>query len=137
MLFSIFWGTPSLIGSLCNLREIVRRTQVDKTVKVFNVGDEFLMHAFKAHLSARICHLFKVKSRADKIDHPSSLQWLRGKAESLVGETVYPESSKDPVYGLHRTFLHTAFLYVDLRTQSDGRMARRLSVTGSYGCLGL
>lgn len=73
------------------------------------------MHAFKAHLSARLCHLLKVKVRRRRIDHPKSLQWLKGRAESLVSETLYPERSEDPVYSLHRSFLHTAFLYIDLR----------------------
>ena len=44
-------------GSLCNLREQLNRKQIDKVVKVFNTGDEFLLHCFKAHLKARICTL--------------------------------------------------------------------------------
>jgi RNA polymerase-interacting CarD/CdnL/TRCF family regulator len=40
----MFWGTPAQSGTLCNLREVIRRTQVDKAVKVFNTADEFLMH---------------------------------------------------------------------------------------------
>ena len=47
--YSIFWGTPSLPGSLCSLREVIRQVQVDKVVKVFNVGDEFLVHVFESH----------------------------------------------------------------------------------------
>ena len=115
MIYTIFWGTPSQSGSLSNLREIARRTQVEKSVKIFNVGDEFLLHAFKAHLSAQICHLLNIKTPADKIDHPRSLQWLKQRAEALVSETLYPETSIDPVYSMHRTFLHIAFLYIDLR----------------------
>ncbi len=115
MLYTIFWGTPSQAGSLCNLRETVRRTQVDKGVKVFSVGDEFLVHVFKAHLTARICQVLKLQSTDDTIEHLTSLQWLKEKAESLVGETLYPAKSDDAVYSLHRTILHTAFLYIDLR----------------------
>ena len=48
--FIMFWGSPAHIGSLCNLREYIQRTGVDKAVKVFNRGDEFLVHAFKSHL---------------------------------------------------------------------------------------
>ena len=48
VVYNTFWGAPNQMGSLCHLRELVRRTQVDRGVKVFNVGDEFLMHAFKA-----------------------------------------------------------------------------------------
>lgn len=115
VIYTIFWGTPSQAGSLSNLREMVCRTQVEKSVKVFSVGDEFLLHAFQAHLSARICHLLGIKNTTDKIDHPRSLQWLKQKAEALVTDTLYPETSIDPVYGMHRAFLHTAFLYIDLR----------------------
>ncbi len=69
-----FWGTPAQSGSLCNLREVIRRTSVDKGVndkgvKVFNVGDEFLMHAFKGHLISSIMTHLKIKSVDDKISH--------------------------------------------------------------------
>lgn len=43
----IFWDSPTHPGSLCHLREHLNRKQVDKAVKVFNVGDEFVMHYFK------------------------------------------------------------------------------------------
>ena len=46
MIFLIFWGIPSQPGSLCNMREIIRRLQVDKTEKLFNIADEFMIHAF-------------------------------------------------------------------------------------------
>ena len=46
-------------GSLSSMRDKINRKQVDKGVKVINVGDEFLVHTFKAHLAARICtHLY-------------------------------------------------------------------------------
>jgi hypothetical protein len=53
VIFLIFWGTPAQHGSLSNMREQVRRHQVEKNVK----GDEFLVHAFKAHLLASICSM--------------------------------------------------------------------------------
>lgn len=93
----------------------MRRTQVDKEVKVFNVGDEFLVHVFKAQGAARICQVLKLQSTEDTIEHVKTLQWLQEKAESLVEDTLYPTRSDDPVYSLHRTLLHTAFLYIDLR----------------------
>ena len=70
VIFLIFWGIPSQPGSLCNMREIIRRLQVDKTAKVFNTADEFVLHAFKAHLQAHICHLLGLKSPSDPIPHP-------------------------------------------------------------------
>ncbi len=64
-----FWGTPAQSGSLCNLREVIRRRSVDKGVKVFNVGDEFLMHAFKNHLISSIMTNLKID---DHIPHGSA-----------------------------------------------------------------
>lgn len=67
--------------------EHVRRLQVDKGVKVFNVGDEFLMHVFKAHLTASICSSFKINSVTDAIPHENTYEWLRSAAERLVADT--------------------------------------------------
>ena len=115
MLYLIFWGTPSQHGSLSNMREHVRRVQVDKGATVFNVGDEFLVHVFKAHLAARVCSILGLKDVTDPISHEHSLEWLRSTAERLVPDTLMTTASKDPTYATHRVFLHTAFLYVDLR----------------------
>ena len=115
VVFDIFWGTPAQHGSLSNMREHLQRLQVDKGVKVFNVGDEFLIHVFKAHLVASVCSLLNITSVSDTIAHDNSLEWLRSTAERLVTKTLMPEASKDPVFTMHRDFLHTAFLYVDLR----------------------
>ena len=68
----ILWGTPTQTGSLCNLREQLNRKQVDKAVKVFNTGDEILVHCFKAHSKARICTLLQVSTAGDKIVHECS-----------------------------------------------------------------
>ena len=117
MIFLIFWGTPAQHGSLSNMREIVRRVQVDKGVKVFNIGDEFLVHSFKAHLLASICSLLKVNSTSEVIQHENSLDWLRSTAERLIADTLMQKSSTDPAYAMHRAFLHFGFLYIDLRNQ--------------------
>lgn len=97
------------------MREFIARKLVNKTVKVFNVGDEFLLHTFKAHLQARICSVLGITSTNDDIEHTSSLQWLEETAKSIITKTIYPTHSKDPVYMRHRSFLHLAFVYVDLR----------------------
>lgn len=112
VVFGIFWGTPAQPGSLCNLREIVRRTRVDKAVKVFNVGDEFLIHVFKSHLIASIMRELKM---TDCINHTQSHQWLHDTAKRIVSCALMPTQSDDPVYQLHTSFLHLSFLYVDLR----------------------
>ena len=115
VLFQIFWGTPSQVGSLCNMRETIRRTQVDKTAKVFNVGDEFIVHVFKAHLKANICQLLKITDATDNIPHLCTQQWLRDTADMIVKSAVMPTKTSDPVYSLHRAFIHLGYLYVDLR----------------------
>ena len=116
MVFVMFWGSPSITGSLCQLREYVRRVQVDKDVKCFNVGDEFLLHVFKAHFSAALCTQLKLKSPSDTLDDVgNSLEWLRKKAESLVTTILFPRQSPDPVFFRHSTFLHISVLYLDLQ----------------------
>ena len=115
VIFLIFWEPHGNHGSLSSMRDKINRRQVDKGVKVFNVGDEFLVHTFKAHLAARICTHLNLSSTLDNIPHEKSSQWLRTLAETLLKETLMPTASSDPVYSMHRSFLHTAFLYVDLR----------------------
>ena len=115
VVFTIFWGTPSETGSLCNMREFVNRKLVTKTIKVFNVGDELLIHCFKAHFIASICSILGVTSPADHIEHPADLEWLKTKAKYIVQHTINPIESCDSVYSKHRAFLHLAFLYIDLR----------------------
>ena len=110
----IFWGTPAEQGSLCNMKEQIRRNQVDKSVKVFSVGDEFLLHVFKAHLAARVCTKLSLNSTSDNFPHEASLVWLQTTAEELVTETLRTPPS-DTIYGRHRAFLHLAFLYMDIR----------------------
>ena len=115
VVFKIFWGNPGQHGSLCNLREIFHRNRVTKDVKVFNIGDEFLLHVFKAHLTAAIMEELKMEANTTTIDHPQSRQWLEHKAQLIVSNVLMPSTSIDPVYRMHRSLLHLAFLYVDLR----------------------
>ena len=81
------------------MREHVQRLQVDKGVKVFNVGDEFLIHVFKAHLVASVSSLLQINSTSDTIPHDRSLEWLRSTAEQLVSHTLMPAAaSSDPLF---------------------------------------
>ena len=111
----MFWGSPGQPGSLCNLREVVSRNQVDKAVKVFNTSDEFLMHVFRAHLLTSAISLLGIKEASDSIPHQDSKEWLQQQAEKMTGEILMPEKSNDPLHMLHKSFLQHAFLYVDLR----------------------
>ena len=111
----MFWGTPAQAGSLSNLREVIQRTRADKSVKVFNIADEFLIHAFKSHLLLSIMSKLNVEKASDPVDHPTSISWLKTTAEELVAELLMPKPCDDPVHHLHKSFLHKAFLYVDLR----------------------
>ena len=62
MVVHCLWGSERDTGSLSNLRNIVNRKHVDKKVKVINIGDEFLSHAFNAYLLAAIADHFKMSS---------------------------------------------------------------------------
>ena len=97
------------------MREHLRWLRVDKSVKVFNTCDEFLIHMFKAHFAASICTQFHIEDTSATIEHTSSLQWLKNTAESIVANVLMPTTSEDTVYNLHRHFLHLSFLYIDLR----------------------
>ena len=109
----MFWGSSAQVGSLCNMREIVRQLQVDKGLKVFNVGDEFLL--FRAHFKASILLILNIQTASDVIPHQSTQQWLHDMAEKIVTAVLVPSVSSDPVHNFHRSFLHHMFMYVDLR----------------------
>ena len=112
----IFRGTLAEHGSLCNVREQIRQNQVDKDVKVFSVGGEFVIHSFKVHLKARICTIFGLQSASDIIPHEKSLAWLQSTAEELVTETdAYTRTIQWHTIQHAQDILHLAFLYVDLR----------------------
>ena len=115
VVYIMFWGAPKQIGSLCHLQEVVRRTEVDKGVKIFNVGDEFLMHSFIAHFTASILTILNATSTADYIQHEPTKKWLYEKSIEIVTKCIVHATSTDPAYNLHRLFLHHAYLYVDLR----------------------
>ena len=115
VLFDMFWGTPAQPGSLCNLREVIRQTQVDKAVKVFNTADEFLMHTFRAHLLTSVTSSLGISDASHSIPHDDSKEWLSDLAEKLVKEILMPQTATDPIHMFHKSFLHHAFLYVDLR----------------------
>ena len=101
VLLQMFWGSPSHVGSLCNLREIIRRVQVDKTAKVFSVCDEFLLHAYRSHLIAAICTQLNVETPDAVLQHEPTLQWLKRTAELIVTNTLYPKHFEDTVYSFH------------------------------------
>ena len=86
---------PSQPGSLSNLRGVVQQTRVDKAVKIFNIGDEFLIHAFKSHLLSILTHL-KIDDASDPLDHLTSLAWLKSTATGLM-----PQACGDPIHHLH------------------------------------
>ena len=77
--------------------------------------DEFIFHAFKAHLAATICDELNLESPDDDFPHESSLDWLKSVAKSIVEKRIMPLDTHDPIYALHRSFLYCGFMYVDLR----------------------
>lgn len=115
VLLLAFWGKVNEPGSLCNLRSRINRLLVDKAGKTFCVIDEFICHAFQAHLSAAICEELHIESPDDEIPHEDSPQWLNSLAQSIVRNRIMQVDSNDPVHALHRSFLYCAFMYIDLR----------------------
>ena len=73
------------------------------------------MHAFRAHLLMSVISSIGIHDFSDSITHHDSEEWLHGQAEKLVKEILMPQTTDDPIHMLHKSFLHHAFLYVDLR----------------------
>lgn len=129
VLLEAFWGDVKIVGSLSNLRQYINRLSVDLKGKVFNTGDEFLVHCFHAHLTAAICQKFGIKSVDDEIPHNSTYEWLQHTAASIVSITFTPTQSCDTAYAFHRWLMRGCFLYVDLREAirfEDGEQVIRL-----------
>ena len=111
-----YWGRPNQPGSLCNLREVVRRVQVDKGVKVFSTGDDFLLHCFQSHLLANICKQLGVENPSDAIPCMTQLQngWSK-QQHQLFKILFFRADSKDSQCSFHRSFLRAAYHHIDLR----------------------
>ena len=114
-----------------------QRFLVDKSVEIFNVGDEFLVHCFKAHLAARLCTLLKLSSPSDDVQHEVSQEWLKATAEFMVVQTLTRAVSGDLMYSLHRSFLHLGFLYMDLKNVIQRKIDLTSLSIGNCGSLGL
>ena len=111
----IFWGGVTHSGSICNLREKVNRTQLDKNAKTFSTADEFVIHTLKAHLLAAVYSMFGISSGDETIEHEVSAQWLQYAASKAVDRTLILSESTDDLHSFSRSFMHAAFLYYDLR----------------------
>ena len=115
-----FWGDMRAIGSLSNLRQHI---SVDQRGKVFNSGDEFLIHCFHAH------QVLGIESTEADISHEHTLEWLQQTATAIMLRTLAPTQSADVAYAFHRWFMRGCFLYVDLRDAiryEDGDQVIRL-----------
>ena len=104
VLLNVFWGSPSHVGSLCNIRELVRRVQVDKKGKVFNVCDEFCCTRTRATSLLPSAHSFTLTLQMMLLhmNRPCS-GWRQQQILS------YRKPFTDTVYGL-RSFLHSLFV---------------------------
>ena len=124
VVFLLFWGSPTEIGSLANIRCLLNRKNVDKDAKKFQPSDEFLQNVLQSYLVASLTHFLEMES-PDQVPPSAgkkiSLQWLQDKAHEFVVKVVaVPRDTSQPdadyVYNKHRNFLHAALLYCDLRT---------------------
>ena len=136
VLLLMFWGSPTQVGSLCNIREFVRRVQVDKGGKVFNVCDEFLLHAYKSHLIAAICTQLHIDTPDAPVPHESTLQLLEATANLIVSEVLFPSTSTDPLYGLHRSYCIQHFCMQIFVEQFASKRGMTSSNTGNGGSPG-
>ena len=90
------------------------------------------VRGLRAHFLAAICYHLQLKSPSDQLEGVGeSLEWLQGKAESLVESILFPCPSEDPAFLWHSSFLHSAFPYTGML--SSGRMDLRSSLIGSGG----
>lgn len=115
LILEAYWGSATTPGSICNLREQIHRHKLDKHGTKFSVADEFVLHAFEAHLMAHILTFFEISSPAAPIPHECSLQWLQEKGQAIVDSILVLKETSDKVLQFSTSFLHSAFLYYDLR----------------------
>ena len=115
VIIDAFWGNTTTPGSICSSWEYIHRVQLDKQAKSFSGADEFILHAFKAHLLAHIMAHFGITATNTVIPHECSKQWLQQTAADLVQKTVVLSESTDKIFQFSRSFMHAAFLYYDLR----------------------
>ena len=124
-----FWGGPTIAGSISNLRQLVERYGVDQKGKVFNTGDEFIVHVFHSHLAANICDQLNIESLDSSINSENTKEWLQSTAELIVCSTIMPTETSDPVYAFYCSLMRAAFFYTDLRNAirfEDGQQIVRL-----------
>ena len=110
VLLLAFWGKVNQPGSLCNLRSHL----VDKLGNTFSVTDEFICHAFEAHLSAAVCEELSIESPDDEFCVEDNPEWLEALAQSIVRQRMMPCDTSDQILAMHKYFLYCAFMYVDL-----------------------
>ncbi len=115
LILEAFWGKTTTPGSICNLREKINRHKLDKNGTKFSVADEFVIHAFESHLLAHVYTFFGIGSSTDQIHHDCSLQWLKDTAQAIVDSVLVLNETTDMVQQFSMSFMHSAFLYHDLR----------------------
>ena len=93
VIFQIFWGSPSQKGSLQSERDHTACSGQQSSKSI--VADEFMVHVFKAHLSASVCTLLKLPSTSEVIHHQATERRLRETAETLLADTIMPVQASD------------------------------------------
>ena len=83
------------------------RGQVNKGVKVFSIGDEFLLHCFESHLLASICEQLSINDPSIEIPHNVTPHWLEETAPAIVQSSFFRADSKDSQYTFHQSFLRS------------------------------
>ena len=123
VIFILFWGSATEIGSLSSLKLLLNRKKVDKDAKQFQSSDEFQHHVMEAYLVASLTCFLGMQTPEQ--EPPStgtgiSFQWLTDQARDFVEQVVavprdHTEVGADQIFNRHRCYLHASLLYHDLR----------------------
>ena len=123
VIFLLFGGSSDQPGSLAQLRDTVKRRTVTSDAKVFQQGDEFVQNALDAHLIASLLDFLKLDDESHTLP-PDELPLTETRINQLVNQFVdtviaVPTDEQQPeadhVYNFHRSFVHAALFYHDLR----------------------
>ena len=122
VLCQLYWGAENIPGSLAHLRATVGRKNMIKGAKSFKEADEFLHHALEAHLTEALCKHLNINSptEAPAMHCETTTEWLDTTVTSFLQLVVSvptdaQEETADHLKNFHRSFIHDAILYADLR----------------------
>ena len=122
VIFLSHWGSVDDKGSLCQMKHLLNRSQVDKDAKRFQQCDEFLQDVLDATLVCALTRFMGLSSPIDEIEVTEGmhLAFMEDVAQRFVSSFVavprnVDDSETDHAFNRQRSFVHAAILYRDLR----------------------